>query len=419
MVAVDDAPSSGNGPATADADSLVAEIAGHLNVQNGRLVSVMADVLADGEWVGTGIHSPAQWLAWKAGISPERARVITRVAEKCAEFPIVTTALGRGEVTLEQVEVVVTKAPSWADGKVLDFVKEATVQQLRRTITDRFFDDGPPATPEAAPPVDRLSFGSTAGDRWRINGNFDVATGRRIEAALTEAKDSLFERGDTDATWAEALVEIAETSLDSVASVPRRDRYRTWLHLDVSRGDTTTTDGWRVPMSVRERLLCDGVVQPVWEREGVPVSVGRTQRIVPARTRRVVERRDRGCRVPGCTAGRFVEVHHIIHWLDGGPSDTWNLISLCGRHSRQHHHGGLGVSGNADLPGGVVVTDVHGRVVAGSGRPKVPEGDPDPPGSAFSPGSGDRMDHGYFMGWVSDAELERRAADARSRRRAS
>lgn len=415
-----DVAEAGTVPTTHDAESLVAEITGHLNVQNGRLVAVMAGVLDDREWVGTGIHSPAQWLAWKAGLSPERAKLIVTVAEQRADFPVVTSALERGEITLEQVAVVVAKAPSWADGKVLDFVKEATVHQLRRTITDQFFDDGPArAEPPPQPPVDRLKFGSAAGDRWTINGNFDVATGRRIEAALTESKDGLFERGETDATWADALVEMAETSLDAVPSESRRDRYRTWLHVDVSNGATTTTDGWQVPMALRERLLCDGVVQPVWEREGLPFSVGRSQRIVPDRTRRIIERRDRGCRVPGCTAGRFVEVHHIVHWLHGGTSDTGNLLSLCGRHHRQHHQGELGVSGDADQPGGMVFTDVHGRVITGSGRPKVPEADPDPPPARFGPGSGGRMDYGYFMGWISDDELARRAAAAQARTKSS
>ena len=404
------------GPAAPDPESLIAEISGQLNVQNGRLVAVMADVLADGDWVGTGIHTPTQWLAWKAGLSPERAKLVVLVAEKRSDFPVVTSALERGELTLEQVAVVVEKAPTWADGKVLDFAKEATVHQLRRTITDQFFDDGPrPAEPPSEPPADRLTFGSTTGDRWRISGNFDVATGRRIEAALTECKDGLFERGETDATWADALAEMAETSLAAVPSESRRDRYRTWLHVDVSNGATTTTDGWHVPMAVRDRLLCDGTVQPVWERDGLPFSVGRAQRIVPDRTRRIIERRDRGCRVPGCTSGRFVEVHHIVHWLHGGASDTGNLLSLCSKHHRQHHQGELGVSGDADQPGGVIFTDVHGRVLAGSGRPKVPEADPDPPPTRFAPGSGGRMDYGYFMGWVSDAELARRAAAAQAR----
>lgn len=386
MVMFDDGAESDIGPTVVEHEMLIAEIAGHLNVQNGRLVAVMADVLSDRSWVGTGIHTPTQWLAWKAGISPERARSIVQVAEKRADFPVVVGELERGELTLDQVAVVVTKAPTWADPKVVDFAKEATVHQLRRTITDQFFDDGPPpAEPPTEPPVDRLSFGSTTGDRWRINGNFDIATGRRIEAALTERKDSLFERGETDATWADALVEMAETSLDAVPSESRRDRYRTWLHVDVSKGSTTTTDGWCVPMAVRERLLCDGTVQPVWERDGLPFSVGRAQRIVPDRTRRIIERRDRGCRVPGCTAARFVEVHHILHWLHGGTSDTGNLLSLCGKHHRQHHQGELGVSGDADAPDGMVFTDVHGRVIGGSGRPKVPEADADPPPARFVP----------------------------------
>ena len=56
------------------------------------------------------------------------------------------------------------------------------------------------------------------------------------------------------------------------------------------------------------------------------MSVGRTQRIVPERTRRLILRRDGGCRVPGCGHDRIVQIHHIIHWLDSGPTDTSNLI---------------------------------------------------------------------------------------------
>ena len=114
------------------------------------------------------------------------------------------------------------------------------------------------------------------------------------------------------------------------------------------RGTATTTDGWRIPMSIRQHLLCDGVVQPVWERDGVPFSAGRAHRIVPDRTRRIVELRDRGCRTPGCTS-KHVEIHHIVHWLDGGTTDTSNLISLCKYHHRMHHQGELEITGNADL----------------------------------------------------------------------
>ena len=62
----------------------------------------------------------------------------------------------------------------------------------------------------------------------------------------------------------------------------------------------TESTGVRMPDGVRDRVACDGRIQPVWERDGVPFSVGRTQRIVPERTRRVVLLRDGGCKVPGC-----------------------------------------------------------------------------------------------------------------------
>ncbi len=400
-----------------DHDTVVADIAGHLNVQHSRLVHVMADALDNDAWVGNGIHTPTQWLAWKSGVSPERAAVIVKVAEQRAAFPHVFEMFARGAVSIEQVAVVVERAPAWADHKVVILIDELSVAQLRRTMTDKFFDDGPePADPPAPPKPDRLSFGATQDDdRWRISGNFDITTGRRIEAALTQAKESLFERGDHDATWADALVEIAETSLDVVSSDARRDRYRTWLHFDVSNGSATTTDGWRIPMATRDHLLCDGVVQAVWERDGLPFSVGRSHRIVPDRTRRIIERRDRGCRVPGCTATAFVEIHHIIHWLNSGTSDTWNLLSLCGKHHRQHHRGELGIAGNADEEHAMTFTDINGQVLAGRGQPKLPETEAPPPTSGFTPPSGAKMNYQYFTGWVSDAELARRRTANRTR----
>lgn len=288
-------------PITGDVDSRVAEISGFLNVQHARLVRTVADGLAAGECDGSGLRSPAHWLAIRAGLSSTHAQLIVRVAERIDAFPQLEAAFRAGRFTLDQVAEIV-KAPDWADDHVLEFAQVATVSQLRVTMRDRFFDEGTApggtAATENSEPNDRLSFGPTGDHRWRINGELDIDAGRRIEAALTEARDSLFERGDTDVTWPDALVDVAERSLDALPSASRRDRHRTWLHLDVTNGAATTTDGWRIPLAVRDRLLCDGVVQPVWERDGVPFASGRSQRVVGDRLRRLVERRDRGCRCP-------------------------------------------------------------------------------------------------------------------------
>ena len=81
--------------------------------------------------------------------------------------------------------------------------------------------------------------------------------------------------------------------MDAVPSRDRRDRYRTWFHLDAKTGAMTTTDGWRIPENLARMCTCDGLGAIVLEQDGVPFSVGRSQHIVPDRTRRIIERRDR------------------------------------------------------------------------------------------------------------------------------
>ena len=97
-------------------------------------------------------------------------------------------------------------------------------------------------------------------------------------------------------------------------------------------------------------------------RHGRPVSLGRSTRIVPTRLRQLIEERDRGCRVPGCTATR-VQIHHVRHWEDGGVTAPSNLVALCHRHHRLHHGGGLQIDGDPERPDGLVFVDRFGRGV--------------------------------------------------------
>lgn len=399
-----------------DLEAELGEVAGQLNLLNARLVASAERLIESGEWEQYGMRSPKHFLAWQLGLSPERADVVVKVAERRSEFPVVMASFERGELSLEQVAEVV-KAPAWADGMLLDMASISTVTKLRRAVRSDMFDGEP--DPEPTPVRDRVSFGVGRNGRWRLNAELGLDEGRRIEAALTERKDALF-ADDADVTWPEALVDCFDRSLGAVESASRRDHYRTWVHLDVTSGSATTTDGWRIPMAIEQHLLCDGVVQPVWERDGVPFSVGRSQRVVPDRTRRIIERRDRGCRVPGCTADRFVEIHHIIHWLDGGPTDTWNLLSLCPKHHKLHHHGVIGIEGNADEFDGVTFTEARGDPIAGSGRPKLPTVDPPTPAKQYEPPLRGRFDWNWIgLGWVSPEMQQQRRRDRQQLRDAA
>jgi hypothetical protein len=198
-----------------------------------------------------------------------------------------------------------------------------------------------------------------------------------VEAAVREAKDALFTAGQTGATLGDAVTEVAHRSLATVSSTSRRDHYRVLVHLDTD-GAWVNARG-ALSAHLTEKLTCDGVLQPVWHTHGRPVSVGRSLRIVPRRTRRLVEDRDRGCRFPGCTTLGFLENHHIHHWCAGGPTDYHTLVSLCPFHHDQVHAEAISLTGDPTTPNGLTFANHAGNPITGPDYAPPPRTAP-PPG---------------------------------------
>ena len=250
-----------------------------------------------------GIVSPAHWIAWKAGLSSAHAQQLVTVARRRDELPVTFAAFDAGELSLDQVVPIATRAPRWADAELCEFAKLATVTQLRRVL--RSYDFPPDPTTDDDQPASRVGIrrsccrcGIATTDAGSCAVSSTPTTARSSNTALREAQDALFQRDGAVVSKVDALVEIANRSLDAVTDTARRDRYRVHVHLDV---DNTMLDGlgYRLPEWLRDLICCDTIVSTVNEVGGLPVSVGRTQRTVPERTRRLVILRDRGCRVPG------------------------------------------------------------------------------------------------------------------------
>ncbi len=368
-----------------DFETRVSEVCGVVNAQTAALIDLVAEAIASGECVGHGLRSPSQWVAWQIGVSLGRAHEYVRVAGRRAEFPVTFETFRRGELTFDQVAAV-TRAQPWMDQRLSAIATCATVVQINKIV--RSYRDEQPESESDNPPS-QCSIVVSEDGRLQLHANLDAEGGVIVDTALAEARDALFQSGRTDVTWADALVEMAQRSLDTITSPERRNRFRVNVHLD---GETATfTKGHAVPPGLLDLLCCDSIVQPVWERDGVPFSVGRAQRAIPERTRRMVERRDRGCRVPGCTNDRWLDVHHIVHWTDGGTTDTCNLTTMCRPDHTRHHQGKLGITGNADDPDGLIFTDESGRVIAPSGRASPPTGPPIKPDSNYAHPTGERL----------------------------
>ena len=71
------------------------------------------------------------------------------------------------------------------------------------------------------------------------------------------------------------------------------------------------------------------------------IDVGRRTRVVSPALRRAIVARDRGCVFPGCDApAAWCDVHHLVHWSRGGPTNEVNCVLLCTRHHTVVHIGG-------------------------------------------------------------------------------
>ena len=74
-------------PVSSELEAEIARTCGVLNATTGHLVGLLARVLESGVWQVAGIHSPAQWVAWKCGVSPARARELVHMARRLRELP--------------------------------------------------------------------------------------------------------------------------------------------------------------------------------------------------------------------------------------------------------------------------------------------------------------------------------------------
>jgi hypothetical protein len=127
----------------------------------------------------------------------------------------------------------------------------------------------------------------------------------------------------------------------------------------VPRGES----GQPLSLKTAQRLCCDGSVIPMIEdADGNPLNIGRKTRIVSPALRRAVDRRDNGCRYPGCTTTRHIDAHHIKHWAHGGETKLSNLISLCRRHHTWLHEGGYRI--DVDEHGAYFVDPMQRRIEA-------------------------------------------------------
>jgi 5-methylcytosine-specific restriction protein A len=218
---------------------------------------------------------------------------------------------------------------------------------LAARLLDGLDQDG--AQPDDYPQVNELHMSALPDGGGRIKGRLDAPTFEAVARAVrsatapeTDADKPLGER------QAEALAAVCEHALDD-SYLPQQGGQRPHMTavfdydrlVERGRGATLEFGGY-TPAAQLRRILCDACVTPaVLGGDGVPLDLGRTRRTASPAQRAALAARDGGCAHPGCDkTPSWCSAHHVIHWVDGGPTDLDNLVLLCLQHHIMVHESG-------------------------------------------------------------------------------
>ncbi len=397
-------------------DSLSARLGSLMGVVStaaAALTAELAAVVAEGLWQVGGVRSPEHFVTWQCGVSAREARRLLLVASRRADLPECTELFDAGRLTLDAMATIARYVPAERDHEVAALAPMMLHAQLTKLCRH-----APRPQPE---PERRVEAGGWSGfdddGSWRCHARADAEVGGVFEKAMAAARDSLWRRAHPDhdpnspigpVSWLDALAHLADTALDGFDPSVRRggrasDRYQVLAHLDLRQPERFVAlhKGPILGDALSRYLTCDAQVSAVvWDGAEL-VGIHPAVRTVPDKLRAVIEARDGGCRVPGCTS-RHVHIHHMVHWEHGGPTVPSNLVGLCPFHHRLHHAGMLRIDGDPTRPDGLAFTNQHGMAITAHPPPAATHPPHAPPPALglgpprFEHPLGERMHWRYF-----------------------
>ncbi|MGQ0830673.1 MAG: DUF222 domain-containing protein [Microthrixaceae bacterium] len=403
--------------AWAEGEASTISLMGTINLATAELVATIRMLIDNGGWSGIGIHSVEHWITWKAGVSSRRAGDLVRIARRVDELPACWALFAAGRLTEDAMVRIARRVPAERDAEVAGWAPSMLISQLTRAL--KSCPEIPVADdrPADAGGRQRGMYLSTEEEGWG-SGSFCLPPDENalLNVALGAARDAEFRDRNglaVDAevvssgsvTWADALVRLASAGLEALDPTFVRtghpgERTKVVLHHDIDAhghlGPGQLHGGAVLPTTISRFLSCDAEVLVATYAAGRLLGIHPTARTVSRHLRRVIERRDQGCTHPLCTQTRWLQIHHIDYWEDGGLTVPVNLLCLCPRHHREHHLGEFTIQGDPeagtlrffDARGGPIEPPDHGS----PGPLRLAEPSP------FTSPTAERLDPRWF-GW--------------------
>ncbi|HUC03885.1 MAG TPA: DUF222 domain-containing protein [Acidimicrobiales bacterium] len=361
-------------------DALISSVTKHhraISAHQRQLLSAVAELDKRKAWRVDGATSMVAWLVQQCSVSAATAREWVNAAVKLEGLPKISDALAQGKLSFDQVKPLVEVAKPETDAELATEASKWSAKQVRELATASRDQSNDSAAGRYSRrylrfnDVRRSFAGALADDQY-------LAVKRFLS---TKASERVSSRIPFDQRMADALVELcrppAAGGRGSESETSPRARPTVVVHADLAAlagfGGTSELDllGPIAP-EVARRLACDAkIVVSADDADGRSVQQGGARRSPTAAQRIEIRRRDKGCRFPGCTFTEFTDVHHIVHWPNGGKTELPNLVTLCDAHHRAVHELGWRMSGDANST--LTFRSPTGRALTSTPSPTYPK----------------------------------------------
>ena len=347
-----------------------------VGVQRGvdRLLSFHARVVAEFEsrdgHRADGCASMSAWLRRKLQLSAAETRARRRAASALAELPKIRAAVETGRIRPAHVEVFAIGLKRLGSKVMQDRqdlllpVAEACDPAELLTAVDRLRDtiDPDAADRDWVHAQEKYDFSlRRVGSGYDVSGYLNPETGAKLKQVLdsVSAATAADDQRPLAQRRVEGLNRLVSAILDSGLPSDKGIRPHLAVAVDLDtlkkavRGDRTTAAppaflaGYgHIGRDLLSRLACDATLSVVLTETNdaagrLPyrhvLDVGRVERVATAKQRlAILIQQGFRCANPGCSSV-YLEIHHIVSWLDGGPTDMHNLVGLCvGCHHLTH-----------------------------------------------------------------------------------
>jgi hypothetical protein len=302
-----------------------------------------------------GHSSTTAFLKHRCRMAGVRAHRSVALSHSLPAMPFVEKSFSVGDLSLDQVSILTSVPEHLAEELARDEVGlVAAVAELSVADTRRMVDywrsavDSPGCEAEAAElEAQRYLFASkTMSGMVKVDALMDPIQG---DLFLTAVRAITPPRRDGDdrsprQRRADALGDLARSFLDS-GDAPGSEKPHLLVLADIAAlrgqggGAHETSYGLVLTLEQVRQYACDcSISRVVFGPDSEPIDLGRASRVVPASIARAVIARDRHCTDPGCDRpARWCDIHHIRHWVDGGPTAVRNLRLLCRYHHTREH----------------------------------------------------------------------------------